>query len=73
MDDETRRYLDAMEARLMGRLTNAQEAIIERARASETTIAALTEIARSINTTLDVVANLLGDVVRRVTDLEKKP
>ena len=72
MDDETRAFLEAMEARLMGRLNNAQEAIIERVRACESAIAALTEVARSGNTTMAVIANLLTDVARRVTDLEKK-
>lgn len=72
MDDDTRAYLEAMEARLMGRLNDAQEAIIERMRACEASIAALTEVARSTNTTMSVLANLMGDVARRVTDLEKK-
>ena len=73
MDDETRTHLEAMEARLMGRLNNAQEAIIERVRACEASIAALTEVARSGNTTMSLIATLVGDVARRVTDLEKKP
>ncbi len=71
MDDETRVYLEAMEARLMGRLNNAQEAIIERVRACETSIATLTEVARSGNTTMSLVGNLT-DEARRVTDLEKR-
>ena len=72
MDDDTRKHLEAMEGRLMGRLNNAQEAIIERVRACETSIAALTEVARSGNTTMSLIANLMSDVARRVTDLEKK-
>ena len=73
MDDETRDCLAAMEARLMDRLNNAQEAIIERLRSCETSIAALAEVARSGNTTMGLVASMLSDMGRRVTDLEKKP
>jgi hypothetical protein len=72
MDKEIRAYLDAMEARLMARMNDAQEAIIERVRSCETSIAALTEVARSGNTTMGLIAGMMGDVARRVTDLEKK-
>jgi hypothetical protein len=79
MDEETRQYLDAMEARLMSRITGAQEALIERIRTVEATVgglaaavAALTEIARTTNTLLGTLAALMADVGRRVTDLEKK-
>lgn len=71
MDDDTRLHLEAMEGRLMARLNGAQEAIIERLRACETSIATLTEVARSTNTTMALIATMLGDVARRVTDLEK--
>jgi hypothetical protein len=67
-DDELNRRFDAM----MERLNDAQEAIIERVRACEASIAALTEVARAGNTTMILIANLMGDVARRVTDLEKK-
>ena len=73
MDDETREYLVAMEARLMGRVNNAQEAIIERLRSCETSIATLTELARSGNTAMGLIASMLNDMARRVTDLEQKP
>jgi hypothetical protein len=92
MDKETRAHLEAMEARmaarfeLMGRMNDAQEAIIERVRACETAINlltervhgcesavnALTELNRAGNTTMSLIVNLLGDMARRVTDLEKK-
>ena len=59
MDDETRQHLEAMEARLMSRITGAQEALIERIRTVEASVgglaasvAALTELARTTNTTL---------------------
>jgi len=80
MDDATRQYLDAMEGRLMARITNAQEVLIERVRTVEATVAgvaasvaALTEIARSTNTLIGTLAALMTDVGRRVTDLEKRP
>jgi hypothetical protein len=72
MDDETRQHLEAMEARLMSRITGAQEALIERLRSCEASLAALTEVVRSTNTTMALIANLMTDVARRVTDLEKK-
>ena len=79
MDDETRQHLEAMEARLMSRITGAQEALIERIRTVEASVgglaasvAALTELARATNTTLTLLVNLMTDVGRRVTDLEKK-
>jgi hypothetical protein len=59
MDDDTRGYLEAMKARLMGRLNNAQEAIIERLRVLEASIAALSEVARSTNTTMSLIVSLL--------------
>jgi hypothetical protein len=73
MDDETRQHLEAMEARLMSRITGAQEALIERMRLSETAIAGLIELTRSTNTLTSILAGLMTDVGRRVTDLEKKP
>ena len=79
MDEETRQHLEAMEARLMSRITGAQEALIERIRTVEATVgglaaavAALTEIARTTNTMMGTLAGLMTDVGRRVTDLEKK-
>jgi len=71
-DDELRALLEAMEGRLMSRITNAQEALIERLRATDATIAALTEVTRSTNTLVGTLAGLMVDVGRRVTDLEKK-
>jgi hypothetical protein len=59
MDDDTRGYLETMEATLMGGQNNAQEAIIERLRVLEAAIAALTEVARSTNTTMSRIVSLL--------------
>jgi hypothetical protein len=72
MDEDTRNHLEAMEARLMSRITGAQEALIERIRGVEATVTALTELARSGNTTMALLVSLMSDVGRRVTDLEKK-
>jgi len=72
MDDDTRAHLEAMEARLMGRITNAQEVLIERMRVNELAIAGLTELARSGNTLMATIAGLMTDMAKRVTDLEKK-
>lgn len=64
--------IEAMEPRLLGRINNAQEAVIDRVRTCETSIAVLVELVRSGNTTMGMIANLLSDLARRVTDLEKK-
>lgn len=72
MDEETRQHLEAMEARLMSRITGAQEALIERMRLNEMTIAGLIELTRSGNILIGTLAGLMTDVGRRVTDLEKK-
>jgi len=79
MDDDTRAHLEAMEARLMSRITNAQEVLIERVRTVEAAISglsaavgALTELARSGNVLMSTIAGLMTDMARRVTDLEKK-
>jgi hypothetical protein len=78
MDDATRAYLDAMEARLMIRMNDNQEALLERLRANETATSALTEVARATNNTLATITALLStiasaqsDLGQRVTDLEK--
>lgn len=86
MDNETRTYLEAMEARLMGRMNDSQEKLLERMRVNETALAALTasvtsltEVARGTNNTLGAIVALLtvtssgySDLARRVTDLEKR-
>jgi hypothetical protein len=78
-DDELKGLLEAMEGRLMSRITNAQEVLIERVRTVEAglngvaaSVAALTEVAHSTNTLIGTLAGLMTDVGRRVTDLEKK-
>ena len=80
MDDETRAYLDAMEARLMGRMNDNQERALERMRGIEMSVStlsvsvnALTEIARNTNTLLSVLTSSVVDIAGRVTRLESKP
>ena len=53
-----------MEKRLIGRITTAQETIIERMRDSNRALDAM-------NTNLELITTLLTDLVRRVTDLER--
>jgi hypothetical protein len=67
-----------MEARLMIRMNDNQEALLERLRANETATSALTEVARATNNTLATITALLStiasaqsDLGQRVTDLEK--
>jgi len=66
MNEEIRDYLEAMEARFMARVDNAQEAIIERVRSCETSIAALTEVARVGNATMSLIAGLVPDAAKFV-------
>jgi hypothetical protein len=80
MDDATRALLEAMEARLMARMNDNQERLLERLRTNEVGVTALTEVARgtnnllaSITSMLSTVASSQTDLARRVTDLEKKP
>jgi hypothetical protein len=68
-----------MEARLMTRMNDNQEKLLERMRINETAVSALTEVARGTNNTLAAITALLSaiasgqaDLARRVTDLEKK-
>jgi guanylate kinase len=56
--------LTALEKRLIGRITMAQETIIERMRDSNRALDAM-------NTNLELITTLLTDLVRRVTDLER--
>jgi hypothetical protein len=72
MTDADRQYLEAMEARLMSRITGAQEAVTERMRTLDAGVAALIELMRSAQTLMGTAAGLMADVGRRVTDLEKK-
>ena len=79
MDDDTRVHLEAMEARLMIRMNDNQEKLLERMRISETAVSALTEVARGTNNTLAAITALLStiasaqtDLGRRVNDLERK-
>jgi hypothetical protein len=73
MEEEMRAYLDSMESRLMTRLKDSQERLLERLRGLETSITVLTEMARSTNVMLSTITALLSDLGRRITDLEKKP
>ncbi len=86
MDDETRAYLDALEASLMARMNDNQERLLERIRLNETAIEALTtamggltaaladlvEIARGTKNTSASMTALLTNLDRRMTDLEKR-
>ena len=70
--------LAAMEARLMARMNDYQEKLIERMRVTETSVSALTEVLHGTNNTLAAITALLStiasantDLARRVTDLEK--
>jgi len=56
--------LATMEKRLIGRITTAQETIIERMRDSNRALDAM-------NTNLELITTLLTDLVRRVADLER--
>ena len=72
MDEETRACLEAMEARVMGRMHDNQERTLERMRGLDTAVAALTELARSANTLMAAIAASLTDIAGRVTRLEGK-
>jgi hypothetical protein len=63
---------DDMEARLMARINDAQERILEPIRGFELQVAGLTEIAHTTNTLLATMAGMMTDLGRRLTDLEKK-
>ena len=69
MDPDLKAYLDAMEARLMARMNDNQEKLLERLRAADAAIAALTEVARGTNDTLASVTALLTVVEGRQADL----
>jgi hypothetical protein len=80
MDEATKAHLDAMEARLMGRLNGLEERMIERFRAVDLTLAAHTglmhshtEMTRSTNMLLEMLVNNNRDHGKRITDLENKP
>ena len=86
MDDEMRAYLESMEARLMARMNDNQEKLLDRMRINETAtaalttaVAALTEVARGTNNALasiaaqsTTIASGHADLARRMTDLEKR-
>jgi hypothetical protein len=72
MDDDLKAYLDAMESRLMARINDNNERVLERMRGLETSVAGLTEVARSTNTLMGVLAANLSDIGGRVTRLEGK-
>jgi hypothetical protein len=59
MDDDTRTHLEAMEARLMARINDSQEKLLERMRINETAVAALTEVIHGTNNTLATITTLL--------------
>jgi len=55
MDEDTKQYLDAMEARLMSRITGAQEAITS----------ALVDLERSVNTLMSTLARRVTDLEKK--------
>jgi uncharacterized protein YllA (UPF0747 family) len=71
--DSMEARLDSMETRLMTRINDNQETLLQRVRNVETNLNAVVEIERSTNTLLMTMANVVSDLVKRVTDLEKKP
>lgn len=72
MDEETRQAFADLEARLMSRINGSQEAVLERLTRVDLAQAGLTEICRSTNTLLSLMATMIGGFDRRITDLEKK-
>jgi hypothetical protein len=75
MDDATRAYLEAMEARLMARINDNQEMFIDRMRLNDTTVAGLTravseltDIARGTSNTLASMTELLATIARGQAD-----
>jgi hypothetical protein len=72
MDDELRAYLEAMETRLMIRINDNQEGLIERMRQFEMTMSALMDLNRNTNNLLTLIVGVNTDLVKRMTDLEKK-
>jgi hypothetical protein len=64
MDEELRGYLESMEARIMTRMNDNQERVLERLRSQEMLSSAHIELTRG-------VMALLVNLDRRVTDLEK--
>jgi hypothetical protein len=58
---------------MMARINDNQGKLLERVRSVESNLNALTELGRSTNTLLIPMANVVSDLVKRVTDLEKKP
>lgn len=66
MDEELKAHLDAMEGRLMERITGLQEQMVERFRSVEARLG-------SLETNTQSIVLLLTDFARRITDLERKP
>lgn len=73
MDEELKAHLEAMEGRVMERITSLQEQMLERFRAANQQFNAIGETLKTMNTSLELITSLLTDFARRITDLEKKP
>src|ERR1700749_2672151 len=56
----------AAESRLMARMNDNQERLIERLRSNEVNLLGLTEIARSTNTMIGTIAGIAVDLGRRI-------
>lgn len=65
MDEELKAHLEAMEGRLMERITGLQEQMVERFRSVEARLG-------SLETTIQTVVMLLSSFDKRITNLEDK-
>lgn len=66
MDEELKAHLEAMEGRVMERITGLQEQMLERFRSVEARLG-------SLETNTQSIVMLLAGFDRRITDLEQKP
>lgn len=65
-------HINALEARLMGRINDGNERVIERMRVLELSIASLVELNRSTGTMLGMIASAVSDLAGRMTRIEGK-
>lgn len=66
MDEELKAHLEAMEGRLMERITGLQEQMVERFRAVDARLG-------SLETNAQTIVMLLSSFDKRITNLEDKP
>ncbi len=72
MDETTKAALEAMEARLMGRINANHEQMLERFRAVDITLTAMNNTLGTMTALLNMLIVSLGDHAKRITDLEQK-